>query len=71
MAARFVERGSLVGFDGSAIDWRTCIEAHLQPIFAQHPTPWFVGKVSEVWRMAGGETLLLRALPECGRAASW
>ena len=42
MAARFTERGSLVGFDGSAIDGRTCIEAHLKPIFAQHPTPRFV-----------------------------
>lgn len=39
MTARFAERGSLVGFDGSAIDGRACIEAHLKPIFAQHPTP--------------------------------
>ncbi|KXV15831.1 hypothetical protein CR51_03055 [Caballeronia megalochromosomata] len=62
MAARFSERGSLVGFDGSAIDGRTCIEAHLKPIFAQHPTPRFVAKVREVRRMANGQTLLLRAV---------
>lgn len=62
MAARFAERGSMVGFDGSAIDGRTCIEAHLQPIFAQHPTPLFVAKVREVRRMASGQTLLLRAV---------
>jgi|UPI00052E98AE uncharacterized protein (TIGR02246 family) len=62
MAARFTERGSLVGFDGSAIDGRACIEAHLQPIFAQHPTPRFVAKVREVRRMANGQTLLLRAV---------
>ncbi|SAK40748.1 hypothetical protein AWB77_00262 [Caballeronia fortuita] len=62
MAARFTERGSLIGFDGSAIDGRTCIEAHLQPIFAQHPTPRFVAKVREVRRMANGQTLLLRAV---------
>jgi uncharacterized protein (TIGR02246 family) len=62
MAARFTERGSLVGFDGSAIDGRTCIEAHLKPIFAQHATPRFVAKVREVRRMANGQTLLLRAV---------
>jgi uncharacterized protein (TIGR02246 family) len=62
MAARFAERGSLVGFDGSAVDGRACIEAHLTPIFAQHPTPLFVGKVREVRHMANGQTLLLRAI---------
>ncbi|SAL14091.1 hypothetical protein AWB70_00500 [Caballeronia cordobensis] len=62
MAARFADRGSLVGIDGSAIDGRACIEAHLQPIFAQHPTPRFVAKVREVRRMANGQTLLLRAV---------
>ncbi|SAL47836.1 hypothetical protein AWB71_02610 [Caballeronia peredens] len=61
MAARFAERGSLVGFDGSTVDGRACIEAHLQPIFAQHPTPLFVAKVREVRRMANGQTLLVRA----------
>ncbi|VXC60939.1 conserved hypothetical protein [Burkholderia sp. 8Y] len=62
MAARFAERGSLVGFDGSMIDGRACIEAHLEPIFAEHPTPLFVGKVREVRRIASGQTLLLRAV---------
>jgi uncharacterized protein (TIGR02246 family) len=62
MAARFAERGSLVGFDGSMIDGRACIEAHLRPIFAEHPTPLFVGRVREVRRMATGQTLLLRAV---------
>ncbi|KND56998.1 hypothetical protein BSCH_02628 [Candidatus Paraburkholderia schumanniana] len=62
MAVRFAERGSLVGFDGTPVDGRTCIEAHLQPIFAQHPTPLFVAKVREVRRMASGQTLLVRAI---------
>jgi uncharacterized protein (TIGR02246 family) len=62
MAARFAERGSIVGFDGSAVDGRSAIEAHLRPIFAQHPTPLYVAKVREVRRMAGGQTLLLRAV---------
>jgi uncharacterized protein (TIGR02246 family) len=62
MAARFTERGSLIGFDGSAIDGRACIEAHLAPIFAAHPTPVFVAKVREVRRLAAGQTLLLRAV---------
>lgn len=62
MAARFAERGSLVDFDGTPVDGRTCIEAHLQPIFAQHPTPLFVAKVREVRRMASRQTLLMRAI---------
>ncbi|WP_250532744.1 SgcJ/EcaC family oxidoreductase [Caballeronia sp. AZ10_KS36] len=62
MAGRFAERGSLVGFDGSAIDGRACIEAQLTPIFTAHPTPLFVAKVREVRRMAAGQTLLLRAV---------
>jgi uncharacterized protein (TIGR02246 family) len=62
MASRFAERGSMVGFDGSAIDGRTAIEAHLAPIFEQHPTPLFVAKVREVRRMAGGQVLLLRGV---------
>ncbi|BAN24639.1 SgcJ/EcaC family oxidoreductase [Caballeronia insecticola] len=62
MAERFAERGSLIGFDGSTVDGRACIEAHLQPIFAQHATPLFVAKVREVRRMANGQTLLVRAV---------
>ncbi|MDR5778104.1 SgcJ/EcaC family oxidoreductase [Caballeronia sp. LZ065] len=62
LAARFTERGSLVGFDGSPVDGRTCIEAHLRPIFEQHPTPLFVANVREVRRMANGHTLLVRAI---------
>ncbi|MDR5879682.1 SgcJ/EcaC family oxidoreductase [Caballeronia sp. LZ032] len=62
LAARFTERGSLVGFDGSQVDGRACIEAHLRSIFEQHPTPLFVAKVREVRRMANGQTLLVRAI---------
>lgn len=62
LAARFTERGSLVGFDGSPIDGRTCIEANLRSIFEQHPTPLFVAKVREVRRMANGHALLVRAI---------
>ena len=36
-AGLFAEKGNLVGFDGSPIDGRTAIEAHLRQIFADVP----------------------------------
>ena len=61
MARLFAEQGSMVGFDGSAVDGRGAIEAHLSPIFADHPTARFVAKVREV-RALGPDGALLRAV---------
>jgi uncharacterized protein (TIGR02246 family) len=57
----FAEDGSLVGFDGSPIDGRGEIEGHLAPIFADHPTAAYVGKVREV-RSLATDVALLRAV---------
>lgn len=61
MASHFSEQGSMVGFDGSVVEGRAAIEAHLAPIFAMHPTPLFVASVREARELAG-QTLLLRAV---------
>jgi len=61
MASLFTDDGSQVGFDGSAINGRLEIEAHLAPIFAKHPTPPFICKVREVRRL-GDSAALLRAI---------
>ena len=61
MAALYGPVGSQVGFDGSTANGAEEIEAHLTPIFADHPTPKFVGKVREV-RELGPNAALLRAV---------
>ena len=61
MAMLFAVEGSMVGFDGSAINGRMQIEDHLRPIFRDHPTPRFVGKVREV-RPLAPKVMLLRAV---------
>jgi uncharacterized protein (TIGR02246 family) len=61
MAAGFEPDGNLIGFDGSQVDSRTAIEAHLRPIFASHPTPPYVAKVREI-RMLGADVGILRAV---------
>jgi uncharacterized protein (TIGR02246 family) len=61
MARLYAVRGSQVGFDGSVANGPQEIEAHLAPIFADHPTPSFVGKVREV-RALGENAALLRAV---------
>jgi uncharacterized protein (TIGR02246 family) len=61
MSALFAEDGGLVGFDGSTVNGRVEIEAHLAPIFASHPTPPFVWTVREV-RGLGQDAALLRAV---------
>ena len=48
MAGVFAEDGELIGFDGSQIKGRANIVSHLQPIFADHPTPPYVTKVKSV-----------------------
>ena len=47
-AACFVADGSVVGFDGSVVSGRDAIARHLTEIFANHQTPAYVTKVSEV-----------------------
>lgn len=58
MAACFAEDGSIVGFDGSAVDSRAAIEDHLRPIFADHPTAAYFAKVREVRMLAPGVGIL-------------
>jgi uncharacterized protein (TIGR02246 family) len=61
MAALFGEAGHLVGYDGSVINGRAAIAGHLAPIFADHPTPAYVGKVREV-RFLTPDVAVLRAV---------
>lgn len=58
MAGQFAEDGSLIGFDGSQVDSRAAIVAHLRPIFTDHPTAAYVAKVREVRMLAEGVGLL-------------
>ena len=61
MAALFDEDGNLIGFDGSQVDTRRAIEAHLRPIFAHHPTAAYVAIVREI-RLLDPQVGLLRAV---------
>lgn len=60
-AARFVEECNLVGFDGSQIDGRAEVAAHLHQIFAHHQTAAYVAKVREI-RFLTPEVAILRAV---------
>jgi uncharacterized protein (TIGR02246 family) len=59
-AALFADDGNVVGFDGSPIDGRSKIEAHLAFIFGHHPTAAYVSIVREV-RLLSPDVALLRA----------
>src|SRR6185437_8418437 len=59
-AASFALDGSMIGFDGTAVDGRTAIEEHLRAIFDHHRTPRYVTIVREVRRI-GPRAALLRA----------
>jgi len=61
MSELFAEDGELIGFDGSEVAGRAAIASHLGPIFANHPTPAFVGKVRGV-RLLAREVALLSAV---------
>jgi uncharacterized protein (TIGR02246 family) len=61
MASLFSAHGNMIGFDGSMANGTAHIKAHLEPIFASHPTPAFIAKVREV-RELGAGTALLRAI---------
>jgi uncharacterized protein (TIGR02246 family) len=58
MAALYGATGSQVGFDGSIANGADEIEAHLTPIFANHPTAKFVTKIREVREIGDGAALL-------------
>lgn len=60
-ASLFSKDGSIVGFDGSTAKGRDEIEAHLKPIFDNHPTARYVGKVRDV-RDFSADVALLRAV---------
>jgi uncharacterized protein (TIGR02246 family) len=57
----FVDKGNVVGFDGSQMDGREEIKAELERIFKTHPTGSFVGKIREV-RKLSEDVILLRAV---------
>lgn len=59
-ASLFTEDGGVVGFDGSPVDGRSAIQAHLHQIFADHRTARYVALVREV-RFLGSEVALLRS----------
>jgi len=61
MAALYAPAGGQVGFDGSTANGPAEIEALLAPIFRDHPTARFVGKVREV-RSLGADAALVRAV---------
>lgn len=54
----FSKNGSIVGFDGSTADSKGEIQRHLEPIFTDHPTAAYVGKVREVRELGSGSKLL-------------
>jgi uncharacterized protein (TIGR02246 family) len=61
IAAAFAEDALLIGFDGSQMTGSAEITSTLQQIFADHPTPAFVGKVRRVSFLAP-EVALLHAV---------
>jgi uncharacterized protein (TIGR02246 family) len=61
MAILFVEDGELIGYDGTFIAGRSEIAAHLEPIFASHPTATYVNIV-RVIRLLSPDVAYLRAV---------
>jgi uncharacterized protein (TIGR02246 family) len=61
MADLFTERGELIGFDGSQAIGRNTIFAHLEPIFAEHPTPPFICIIKSV-QLLSAEVAMLRSI---------
>ncbi len=60
-AVRFQMGGNLVGFDGSVVNGRQDIQAHLSQIFSDHMTARYVWKIREV-RFLSPEVALVRAV---------
>jgi uncharacterized protein (TIGR02246 family) len=48
MANLFEDDGDLIGFDGSRFNGKGEIEKHLSYVFANYPTPKYVGKMRSV-----------------------
>ena len=61
MAELFTEEGELIGFDGSQAIGPKEIFSHLDPIFRDHPTARYIGKVKDV-RFLAPEAAILRAI---------
>ncbi len=61
MADQFVQDGNMIGFDGSQVNGRAEIEAHLSQVFAHHVTAAYVFIVREV-RSLSPEVAQLRAV---------
>lgn len=61
LAELFASDGSIVGFDGSSVNGRDEIEAHLSHIFANHEPARYVAKVREI-RTLSDDVVLLRAV---------
>jgi uncharacterized protein (TIGR02246 family) len=60
-ATLFSENGNSVGFDGSQLNGRAEIEAHIGQVFADHQTAAYIGKVREI-RLLTPEVAILRAV---------
>jgi uncharacterized protein (TIGR02246 family) len=54
----FTDDGDVVGFDGSAHSGRLSIAADMRRLFADHPTPAYVGLVRSVRPVADGVAVL-------------
>ncbi len=61
MAASFADQAQMIGFDGSTVDGRAEIEAHLSQIFRDHQTAPYVSKVRGV-RFLTPEVAVLSAI---------
>lgn len=61
MAGLFEDDGISIGFDGSQYESADQIESELSRIFADHPTPPYVGKIKET-RMLSKDLGLVRAI---------
>ncbi|MCU1450393.1 MAG: SgcJ/EcaC family oxidoreductase [Acidimicrobiales bacterium] len=57
-AELFTEDGSLVGFDGTMVDGRGQIGAHLSGVFGDHEVASYVGKVRSVRHLSDGVAVL-------------
>jgi len=58
MASLFTDSGHVVGFDGTQVNGRAAIAAHLAPIFARHATPRYVAVVRGVRELPPATALL-------------
>jgi len=57
-AALFVERGTIIGFDGSCMESQASIRDHLESIFADHHPASYVALVKSVQPVGDGVSLL-------------